>query len=893
MSHLLVTAILFDGTLTLEWEESDLAPNHDRGQLEKLLLDTYKIRTFTDPVPWLLVLGLSDASIPLSPALAYWREFSAYWLHLARTLPEIEEKRAAIHISINEVDAAVFLQKLPPMVGVDFVDPAFILNAWNQIEISYRSGIYEFKGTVEEYFASIAPKPLHIDRIHFHLVENRRDEQRPFAFLATYTSCSDENNRARHLPLKCALEEFGDHKEKLLAFMATVNRVAKKNSFVAGLVDSGELFHPVALSAQDAFLFLSGVADFEAAGILCRIPRWWQGGARKIGVTLSIGNTTPSRVGSDALLDFNAGLSCDGEPIGEADARRILERAEGLALVKGKWVAVDTESLRQTLDALKRARALTRSNEISFADAMRMLMGVKAPHSEGIAAGAEVNCGAWLKSVLEKMADPTLIRATTVSPKLKANLRHYQQQGFNWLCFMQSLGFGLCLADDMGLGKTVQILAFLQKLKQKNRTSLIVVPASLLQNWRTEIEKFTPDLAALIIHPHLMEKETFAHIEERIAEYDLAITTYGMLHRLPWLSKHTWYYLVCDEAQNIKNPTTKQTKAVKALTATARCVMTGTPVENRLTDLWSLFDFINPGLLGSFSEFKSFAKGLADNPDGYGKLRRVVRPYILRRSKTDKAIISDLPDKIEIKTWCALSKEQTVLYSQLVNRLDKELSTVEGIKRKGIILGYLTKFKQLCNHPDHYAGLGAYLDRESGKFQRLAELCETIYEKREKVLVFTQFAEIIPALNEFLNGIFNAAGLTLSGTTTVNKRKDIVERFQGGEYVPYLILSLKAGGVGLNLTAANHVIHFDRWWNPAVENQATDRAFRIGQKKNVMVHKFICKGTIEEKIDALIEDKRKLADEVIPATGEQWITEMDDRRIRELFRLTLTSPDND
>jgi superfamily II DNA or RNA helicase len=893
MPNHLVTSILFDATLALEWEESPLAPSQDRERFERLLLDTYQKRSLADPARWLLVLGLSDLSVPLSPPLAYWREFASFWLHQVRTQPELEEKRDALPVTMNEADAAEYQQKLPPMVGIDHADPAFMLNVWGLMAISFRAGIRIFKGTVEEYFATLAPKPLHVDRIHFHLVENRRDEQRPFAFLATYTTGLNANGRARHLPLKFALTEYGDHREKMLDLLATVNKVARKNSLIAGLVDSGELFQPVALGVKEAFTFLSGVVDFEAAGILCRIPRWWKGGPRTIGVSLALGNARPSRVGANALLDFSAGLMYDGEPISEADARRILEQAEALSFVKGKWVAVDTESLRQSLDALKQARKLSKTNAISFGDAMRMLMGVKTAESAGIAAGAEVTCGEWLRSVFEKMADPTLIRAAAPSPLLKATLRHYQQQGLNWLTFMQSLGFGLCLADDMGLGKTVQMLAHLQNLKQKNRTSLIVAPASLLQNWRAEIEKFTPDLAAVIIHPQMMAAQEFAQVEKHIAEYDLAITTYGMLHRLPWLSSRGWFYLICDEAQNIKNAATKQSRAVKALTSSFRCVMTGTPVENRLSDLWSLFDFINPGLLGSFGEFKRFTKTLADNPDGYGRLRKVVKPYILRRSKTDKAIISDLPDKIEIKTWCRLARGQAVIYAQLVNRLGKELAAVDGIKRKGLVLGYLMKFKQLCNHPDHYAGSGAYDTRESGKFERLTLLCETIYAKREKVLVFTQFTEVIEPLDELLKGIFNAPGLMLSGATSVRKRAEIVERFQSSEYVPYLILSLKAGGVGLNLTAANHVIHFDRWWNPAVENQATDRAFRIGQKKNVMVHKFICEGTIEEKIDCLIEDKRKLADEVVPASGENWITEMDDRQINELFRLTLTSQDND
>ena len=345
--------------------------------------------------------------------------------------------------------------------------------------------------------------------------------------------------------------------------------------------------------------------------------------------------------------------------------------------------------------------------------------------------------------------------------------------------------------------------------------------------------------------------------------------------------------MILDEAQAIKNPGTKQTRAVKKLKSMNRIAMTGTPVENKLSDLWSLFDFINPGLLGSGKEFAAFAKNLAKDPEGYARLRKVISPYILRRLKTDKTVISDLPDKVEMKTWSSLTRKQAMLYQKLVDELRRTLEQTEGIQRKGVILSSLMKFKQVCNHPDQYLGVGAFEDTESGKFARLREICETIHEKRERVLVFTQFREMTEPLSEFLGGIFQRQGLVLHGGTAVGKRKDIVARFQDNEYVPYMVLSLKAGGVGLNLTAANHVIHFDRWWNPAVENQATDRAFRIGQKKNVLVHKFITKGTVEEKIDQMIEGKLKLSKEVLHSGSEAWITEMSNEELMGMFTLTI------
>jgi len=315
--------------------------------------------------------------------------------------------------------------------------------------------------------------------------------------------------------------------------------------------------------------------------------------------------------------------------------------------------------------------------------------------------------------------------------------------------------------------------------------------------------------------------------------------------------------------------------------------MTGTPIENRLTDLWSLFDFLNPGLLGNAREFKQFSKSLKDDNFGYSRLRKLISPYILRRLKSDKSVISDLPEKVEMKTYASLSKKQVLLYKNIVEEIKQTIAEAEGIQRKGLILSSLMKFKQICNHPDQYLGTGEFEEKESGKFLRLREICETIYDKREKVLIFTQFKEMTEPLCDFLENIFKRKGLILHGSVAVSKRKKIIEQFQSQSYIPFMVLSLKAGGVGLNLTEANHVIHFDRWWNPAVENQATDRVFRIGQKKNVIVHKFLTKGTVEERIDMMLEEKSRLSQDVIAGTSGGWITEMKDDDLVDLFRLTL------
>ena len=560
----------------------------------------------------------------------------------------------------------------------------------------------------------------------------------------------------------------------------------------------------------------------------------------------------------------------------------LLGEENGLAFLKGKWVEVNHERISQILSALDKAE---KSGSMSFANALRMQAGLSDMLPD-IEEGTEVTFtnGEWLANVMQKMNDPAAITPVLPSSDFEAELRHYQQTGLNWLAFMREMGFGSLLADDMGLGKTVQILAFLDKLRafSPGVKTLLIVPASLLVNWQKEAARFAPKLRVVLAHgASSLYSQT---------DGDLFITTYGMASRLPALAQDTWDVLILDEAQAIKNPVVKQTKAIKTLQSAVRIAMTGTPIENRLSDLWSIFDFLNPGLLGSPKEFKAFTAKLKDAPQGYAKLRGAVSPFILRRLKTDKAVISDLPDKNEIKQFTALTKKQAALYNVLVEELSEIFNsdqTFSGIERKGKILAAIMKFKQICNHPDQYSGQSGFDPKHSGKFESLAEICATIKEKHESVLVFTQFREMCEPLSRYLQTVFERPGLVIHGGTTPKKRGALVDTFNS-EYVPFMVLSLKAGGVGLNLTAANHVVHFDRWWNPAIENQATDRAFRIGQTKDVMVYKFVTSGTIEEKIDSIIESKQKLASDVIAETsGENWVTEFSNGELMDLFRLEV------
>ncbi len=579
-----------------------------------------------------------------------------------------------------------------------------------------------------------------------------------------------------------------------------------------------------------------------------------------------------------------------------------MKKSDGLALIRGRWVEVDSERLKRILDHFREVERTAARNGLSFRDAVRLLSGADAAAddpAEDRANWSQVVAGPWLAETLRGLRSPEGLAQVEPGDALKATLRPYQQVGVRWLYLLATLGLGACLADDMGLGKTIQVLSLLLILKRRSAgptpPSLLIAPASLLANWASEIDRFAPGLQVLIAHPSAVPAgELKALSPERLSGVDLVITSYGSLLRVPWITDTGWRLVVADEAQAIKNPDARQTRAVKTLKAQARFALTGTPIENRLGDLWSIFDFVNPGLLGSPKEFTQFIKGLANRPHNpYGPLRELVRPYILRRLKTDKAVIADLPDKTEVKAFCQLSRKQAALYEGSVKELASQLLETEGIQRKGLVLAYLMRFKQICNHPSQWLGDSDWNEHESGKWARLRDIAEVVSARQEKMLVFTQFREVIAPLAAFLASVFGSPGLVLHGDTQVKQRKDIVRRFQEDEGVKFFVLSLKAGGSGLNLTAASHVVHFDRWWNPAVENQATDRAFRIGQTKNVLVHKFVCRGTVEDKIDQLIESKRQLSTDLLEGGADLLLTEMKDEDLLKLVALDLNQALNE
>ena len=849
-----------------------------------------------DPWKGLYHLGFLLPESWMRPSVWYLHRIAAYLIRRLSTSPELELERDGLEAELSFEEAGTLLEALPFVNGAEFVDEAWIRNIWQKLLECFRSEIREYDGTAAAYFAEYNSRISVAGRVFFHLVESHQ-EAYPFAFMATYSTKPVKSKKAIHTPLKNALLEFKDDQKKLLSLLSAVAKAADASPLIGDLMESGELFSPLRFTAQEAYTFLSEIPIYEEAGIMCRVPDWWRRHTNAVSLSLTVGNKKQSLVGLDAIVDFSPSLMIDGEKLTEKQLKEFLAMAEGLALYKGKWVEINKKKLEAALTALQKAKELAKDGNFTLAEAMRLELSAAPQSTEGEEISVTVSNGKWMKKIRAMMVKPASIDPVPLESTFHADLRTYQEEGYRWLNLMAELGLGACLADDMGLGKTVQVIAWLEHYRQTHAgqvlqgeqaryggQALLVIPASLIGNWQKEIDRFAPEMPYEILHGS--QAGAALETEETKSEHTfLYITTYGMVQRLEGLLVKSWDIVILDEAQAVKNAGTKQTKAVKAIPSRLRIAMTGTPIENNLGDLWSLFDFLNKGLLGSAKEFQGLVKEMESEEVGFLPLKKMVSPFILRRLKTDRSIISDLPDKVEMKEYAGLSKKQIGLYTKLVKEIERKLAESEGIERKGLVLAGIMKFKQICNHPDQYLGLEDYKKENSGKFECLEQICQTIYEKRERVLVFTQFKEMTEPLAEFLESIFNRKGLILHGGTPVKKRSELVEQFNGEEYIPFMVLSLKAGGVGLNLTAANHVVHFDRWWNPAVENQATDRAFRIGQTKNVIVHKFVTQGTIEEKIDAMIEEKQKLAGDILGSAGEQWITELNNEELMNLFRL--------
>ena len=851
------------------------------------------------------LIALAASALPLTPVAGFWREMGAEFLRALCHVPENAPLVAGALDPPSEATLASWVLNAPPMDGGEYLTPAVLSAIWKRLQ-TWASAETEALGGVGSFLEKHAPKWSRVGRVTLHLAENKGDDECPFAFMATYAAGLTPAGRVRRLPLGKALTEYAGAKKKteLLHLLSPLHEAAKRSDLIADLIETGDIFHPLAWSPPEAYAFLREIPHYEEAGLIALLPNWWRKRTRPQ-VRVSIDTNDAGNLGLGALMDFDIDLALGDQTMTKQEAKALLRGQAGLVQLHGEWVEVDPDRLREALDHWEAVQAEVAEGGISFVEGMRLLAGAPADLADRASEGGEVvawsmvGAGDRLRGILADLRTPSGLEAPPPAG-LCGTLRDYQLAGYRWLSLCSRLGLGACLADDMGLGKTVQVIAALLLWKEEQPAghlqapALLVVPASLIGNWKSEVARFAPSLRIRIAHSSETARVDLDALASdptaALAGIDLVITTYTMVSRLSWIAGRRWDWVILDEAQAIKNPGTRQTKAIKKIPAASRVALTGTPVENRIGDLWSIIDFLNPGLLGSASRFKSFVKSLSGESGAhFAPLRNLVAPYILRRMKTDPDIVPDLPDKTEMQVFCGLSKPQATLYNLNVSALTKALekASSDGIQRRGLVLSYLMRFKQICNHPSQLTGDGSYEPTASAKFLRLGEITFELASRGERALVFTQFREIVAPLADFLATSFGRPGLTLHGGTPVGRRKDRVAAFQEPGGPPFMVISVKAGGTGLNLTAASHVIHFDRWWNPAIENQATDRAFRIGQQSNVLVHKFVTLGTIEEKIDALIRDKQKMSDAILQGGGEKALTEMSDDEILDMVTLDL------
>ncbi|MEL6489160.1 MAG: DEAD/DEAH box helicase [Cyanobacteria bacterium J06634_6] len=662
----------------------------------------------------------------------------------------------------------------------------------------------------------------------------------------------------------------------------------------------------ITLSVDAAFDFLSEAAwVLEDAGCKVIVPGWWTPqGRRRAQLKLNASSKSDSKkeqsksyFSFDTLVEYEYELSIGGEKVSEQEWQQLVQAQTPLVQFRGQWMELDQTKMQELMDFWKKHREENGDgNRIGLLEFMQMAA------QQGDDITVDFSRDQALLSMMDKLTGSSALVPVENPAGFEGELREYQKRGVSWLSYLENLGLNGCLADDMGLGKTVQVIARLLQEEEQHETeekagekpgelppTLLIAPTSVLGNWHRELQKFAPHLSAAVHHgsDRTKEKSAFHQLCDR---NHILITSFALARRdADLIDSVTWHRIVLDEAQNIKNPKAAQTKAILKLSARHRLALTGTPIENRLLDLWSIFNFLNPGYLGKESQFrKSFELPIArdNNRTQSAVLKKLVEPFILRRVKTDQSIIKDLPSKVEQKLYCNLTKEQAALYEATVRDVEKQLQDAEGIQRKGLILSTLMKLKQICNHPAQFLQDGSdFTTRRSHKLSRLNDMVAEAIADGDSLLIFTQFKEIGDSLEKYLHQEHHYNTYYLHGGTSRKKRDRMMAEFQSADTPPSIfVLSLKAGGVGITLTKANHVFHFDRWWNPAVEDQATDRAFRIGQRKNVFVHKFVSIGTLEERIDQMIEDKKKLAGSIVGA-DESWLTELDNNAFKQLIAL--------
>lgn len=813
-----------------------------------------------------------------------------------RALRRGEDAAATLHLPPERLSS--MLESLPPLQGAAVGTAT--LAAWiESLEPALLALAERECCSPETWLCRLGEGWQQLGMLCFHLAENAGEgaESAPFAFIATFVHKAGQDGKPRHAPLGLAPRLLANDHAALLDLLRPLRQVSQQSPFLRQLVDSQHVYKPCAWSARQAHAFLEALPQLEAAGIETRMVNLWKARPPRVELEVRVetgGGGKPDAAPSvniNSLLRFVPQVVLGDRNLTEAELKELLEGdGDGLVRFRGEWVRLDKEKLTRLLNSWRQAMRMSMGG-IPLLSGLRYLLGKRkeaVPNLPPVEDGMRLALGAGLALALSQLHFGN--RAPILPPALQQTLRHYQQDGVRFLLNVTEAGFGACLADDMGLGKTLQVIAWLTHLEAEGcigggkGAALIVAPASLLSNWQEELARFAPHLRVAVLHPYALDRRSADTLRRNPAwllrSAHVALTTYGMVTRQELLAGIRYPAVVLDEAQAVKNATSRRSQAVARLSSPRRVALSGTPVENSLSELRSLFEFLNPGLLGTEKDFNAMVRDMGSD---YTPLRRLVRPFLLRRLKSDPKLLPELPPKSEQAAYCFFTPEQAGLYAREVENLRAVMAEPDPRTRLMLVLPVLSRFKQICNHPAQYLGEGYYAPEASGKFQRLGHLARAIAAEGSACLVFTQYRSIIEPLHDFLAEIFGCPGLTLHGGTPIAERQKLVQNFQAPGGPPFFILSLKAAGTGLTLTRARHVIHFDRWWNPAVENQASDRAYRIGQTQPVVIHPLITRGTLEENIHRMLTRKSAMADALLSGGMEQLLLNMGAEELMQLI----------
>lgn len=838
----------------------------------------------------LLRFGLPAGS---SPVLSWLRDQTRE--RLMRYLRALRRGDEAT-LTPTQAETSDLLERMPPLHGNDLT--ASGLCRWFQSLGPALQQAAEREGcTPEAWLCRLGEGWQQLGTLCFHLAENAGEnaESSPFAFLATFIHKVGQDNKPRHAPLGLAAQLTSQDPASLPALLRPLKQVAAQSPFLAGLINSRAIYQPCSWGARQAYQFLEAQPLLEQAGIDVRIVNLWKTRPPQVELNVRLetdGSSSPGQppsINVHSLLHFIPQLALGNHRLTEEEITELLAGEDGLIRFRGDWVRLDKDRLQHLLDKWRQASRMA-AGGIPLLTGLRYLLGKQRnalPQLPPPEPGMRLTPGDRLAQSLSNLQWGNHV--PDLPPALSSILRPYQAEGVRFLLNTTEAGFGACLADDMGLGKTLQVIAWLAHLHRAGAldqgAALIIAPASLLSNWQDELRRFAPQINTITLHPYALKREDAGYLHHLpswlLHRAHVALTTYGMVAQHELLAQTSFPALVLDEAQAIKNEDSQRTRAIMKLSSARRVALTGTPVENSLSELHSLFEFLNPGLLGTSKEFQGMIRDMGSD---YSPLRRLIRPFLLRRLKSDPALLPELPPKTELPAYCWLTPEQTRLYAREVEALRAVIQEPDPQTRLMLTLPILSRLKQICNHPAQYLGESYYDPARSGKMQRLGHLAQQIEAAGDCCLVFTQYRSIIEPLHDYLTTRFGAPGLTLHGGTPIRERQRLVERFQTPGGPRFFILSLKAAGTGLTLTRARHVIHVDRWWNPAVENQASDRAYRIGQRHPVLIHPMICRGTIEENIHRMLQLKNRMADTLLSGGLEKLLLHLSPEELLALVQ---------